>query len=102
MVSLGRGGLTTLGESTAGESPRTCPLDHDVVSSRRQALLAAAATATELIDTANLLPAPSAAPVLTGFRHYGLPDPRPAGRYSPTESKSWGGISGHGCASIIP
>ena len=36
------------------------------------ALLAAAATATALIDSASLPPAPSVAPVPTGFRTYGL------------------------------
>ena len=50
-------------------------MDHDVGSSLRQALLAAAAMATALIDSASLPPAP----VPTGFRNYGLPDPRPVG-----------------------
>ena len=35
--------------------------------------------AAELLDTARLLLAPSVAPVPTGFRNYGLPDPRPVG-----------------------
>ena len=71
MVSVGREGLATSGVSAAGESPRTCPMDHDVDSSRRQALLAAAAMATALVDTSSLPPASSVAPVLMGFRNYG-------------------------------
>ena len=77
-VSLGQGGLSP-GVSAAAESLRTRPRSLDVGSSRRQALLAAAATATALIDTASLPPAPSVAPVSTGFRHYGLPAPRSEG-----------------------
>ena len=46
-------------------------MDHNVGSSRRQALLAAA-------TRASLPLALSVAPVPTGFRNYGLPDPRPA------------------------
>ena len=87
MVSLGREGLATLRESTAGESPRSRPQDHDVGSSRRQALLAAAATATDLIDTASLPPAPSVAPVPTEFMHYGLPVPRASGPTLPWNPK---------------
>ena len=76
-VSLGQGGLTQ-GESAAAESPRTRPRDYDVGPTRRQGLLAAAATATALIDTASLV-----APVPTGFRHYGLPEHRSKGPMLP-------------------
>ena len=89
LVSLGRGGLATLGESASGESQRTHPHDHDVGSLRTQALLAAAATATDLLDTVSLPPALSAPPVPMGFRHYGLPDPRPTGPTLP-----WNPING--------
>ena len=49
MVYLGRAGLATLGNSAAGESPRTLPQDQDVGSSQKQTLLAAAATTAVII-----------------------------------------------------
>ena len=90
VVSLGSRGLTTLGESAAGESPRTHPQDHDVGSLWRQALLPAATTATELTGTVS---GSSVDRVQTLWATRS--QPRLA--YSPMESKSWGGISGHGC-----
>ena len=63
--------------------PEDSPYDHDVGSSHQQALLAAAAMATALIDTASLPLAPFASPVPTRFRNYGLPDPRPVGTTLP-------------------
>ena len=90
-VSLGLSGLSP-GVSAAVESPKTRPRSHDVGSSRRQALLAAAATATVLIDTASLLPAPSMAPMPTGFRNYGLPDSRSKGPTLPWNQSHGGWV----------
>ena len=89
-VSLGLGGLTP-GVSAAVESPRTCPRDYDVGPPRRQALLAAAATATALINTASLPPALSIALMPTGFRHYGLLEPRSEGPTLPWNQSHGGG-----------
>ena len=86
-VSQGRVDLVTPGLGTAGEFPRTHPQDHNVGSTRRQALLAAATTVTALIDTASLLPAPSVALVLMGFMNYGLPTPRSPGPALPWNKK---------------
>ena len=87
MVSQGREGLATLGVSTAGESPRTHPQDHDIGSHCRQALLAAAATATALIDMTSLPATLSAAPLPTGFMNYGLLAPRSSGPTFPWNPK---------------
>ena len=91
-VSSRSGGPLSPGVSAAVKSPRTHPRDCDVGSLRRQALLAAAATATALIDTASLPPPPSVASVPTGFRNYGLPEPRSEGPTLP-----WNPSHGGGC-----
>ena len=95
-VSLRSGGPLSPGVSAAVESPRTRSRDYDVGPSRRQALLAAAATATALIDTASLPPAPSVVSVPTGFRNYELPEPRSEGLTLPWNPSHGRGVSWHG------
>ena len=83
VVYLGRAGLDTLGECTDGESLRFLPQGHDIGSSQKHTLLAAAATATSFFRvTASLPPAPFMAPLRMGVMHTGYLLSGPSGLFS--------------------